>query len=100
MRSRALDRDRLGMFPRDEAVRLAHEALFPINKGDPEAMVAGIGVLFAAVCSRVGLDPQEVHQQSMRRLRDQQHHDKSNKSLQSLRDFAGLRIAGQDVVKS
>lgn len=96
-RSHPLDKDRLHQFPRDDAVSMAHRCLRPINSFDPEEMVAGVAVLFAAVCNRVGLDPQDVHHMGMRMMREQQHHDKSNKLLQSLRDFAGLRIAGQDV---
>lgn len=95
--SRPLDKDKLAMFPRDDAVTNAHLALRPLNALAPEAMVAGIAVLFAAVCSRVGLDPQDMHTMALRMLKHEQHHDKANMSLQSLRDFAGMRIAGKEV---
>ena len=98
--SRPLDRDRLHMLPRDIAIRDAHNLLRPANQLDPEDMVAAIAVLFATVCSRVQIDPEEAHTLGLRMLRDQQHHDKANKLLQSLRDFAGLRIAGQEVTYS
>lgn len=99
-RSRPLNKDKLSLLPRDVALVSAHYVLRPLSNMEPEEMVAGMAVLFASVCNRVGLDPQHVHQMGMRMLKDQQHHDKGNKLLQSLRDFAGLRIAGQDVVIS
>lgn len=86
------------MLPRDTAVVAAHNALRPVSTMEPEEMVAGVSVLFAAVCNRVGLDPEDMHKLGMKMMTTPQpHHDKGNKLLQSLRDFAGLRIAGQEV---
>lgn len=95
--SRPISRDALFMLPRDRTVANAHQLLRPVNMLQPEEMVGAIAVLFSAICSRVQLDPEEVHKLGMKLLRDQQHHDKTNKSLQSMRDFAGMRIAGQEV---
>ena len=98
--SRPLDKDKLYQYPRDAAIRCAHQALRPISTMEPEPMMAGVAVLFALVCSRVGVDPQDMHMMALRMMRHQEHHDKENKLLQSLRDFAGMRIAGQEVVAS
>jgi len=89
-----LDRDALMLVNRDVAAACAHEALFPIQSMQPHEIVAGAAVLFAAICSRVGLDPEEVHGIGLRILREEDFHQKTNASLQSLRDFAGLRIKG------
>lgn len=99
-RSRPLDKDKLSMIPREDAVTSAHLALDTLQRLTPEEMVAGMAVLYAAVCSRLMLDPHDMHTLGTRMLTHQAHHDKANKALQSLRDFAGLRIAGQDVVIS
>jgi hypothetical protein len=94
-----LDRDKLMMYPRDRAALEAHDALFPINRLEGEAMVAAISLLFATVTSRCGIDPQEAHALGLKMLRDQDHHRKANDALQSLRDFAGIQVKGErDVV--
>lgn len=82
------------MMPRGVAADTAHEALFPIQHRRPTEMVAGVAVLFATICARTGLDPQELHTLGSKMLRDQEFHRAVNDSLQSLRDFAGIRIAG------
>lgn len=96
--SRPLNKDRLYMVPREEAIRSAHLALDTLQRLDPEEMMAGMAVLFSAVCSRCQVDAHDMHTMGTRILRPQPFHDKGNKAIQSLRDFAGLRIAGQDVV--
>lgn len=97
--SRPLDKDRLAMIPRHKAANAAHEALFPIQSKTPEEMVAGAAVLFATICDRCRLDPEEMVRIARRILRDpdgQLGGDKrNNDSLQSLRDFAGIRIMGE-----
>lgn len=94
-----LNRDRLHMVPRSLAVAAAHEALFPIQDKRPDVMVAGVAVLFAALAARCGVDPQELYVIGRRILRDPDEQlggDKhNNASLQSLRDFAGIRIMGE-----
>jgi hypothetical protein len=96
--SRPLNKDRLMMFPRAWAARAAHEALFPIQDMQPEEMVAGVALLFAAVASRCQLDPSELHKMGMKMLRapTQQGGDRgTNGLIQSLQDFAGIRIMGE-----
>lgn len=99
-RSRPLDKDKLFMIPRSDAVVGAHEALHPVQHMSPEQMMAGVAVLFFATVNRTGLDPEDMYKLGARLLADQEHHDKTNKLVQSLRDFAGLRVLGQDVVMS
>lgn len=100
MRSRPLDKDRLYMLPREDAITAAHLALDTLQRLSPEEMMAGMAVLFYSTCNRCGVDPADMHTMGRRVVTHQAHHDKANKALQSLRDFAGLRIAGQDVVIS
>lgn len=96
---RVFDRDKLLMYPRDQAAHDAHAALVPLNRLEGEALVAAMAILFAAVCTRTGIDPQEVHTLGLRMLRDQALHSKANNQLQSLRDFAGIQVKGdRDVV--
>lgn len=92
---KGLDRDHLHMANRDKAVQGAHSALTPMNRMQGEELVSAVSVLFAAVCNRVALDPQLCHSLGMRMLREEQHHTKANAALQSLRDFAGIQIAGE-----
>lgn len=100
MRSRPLDKDKLAMTSRDATVMRSLRLLHVIQNDTPEEMVAAIAMLFSTVVNRVGLDPQWCHQLGVRMVRHHQHHDKHNMALQSLRDFAGMRIAGQEVVQS
>lgn len=93
--ARPLDRDRLTMMSRGEAARVAHLALSEIQGEQPELMVLGAAVLFATLCQRCGLDPQEVHHMARKVLTDQDGFKRDNASLQSLRDFAGIRIMGE-----
>lgn len=94
-----LDRDRLHMVPRTLAAKAAHEALFSIQDLRPDVLVAGVAVLFAALVARCGMDPQEMHLLGLRILRDPDEQlggdKRNNASLQSLRDFAGIRIMGE-----
>lgn len=92
---RPLSKDRLAMLPRGTAARAAHQALNGLQREPPEVMVAGAALLFAAIVNRCGLDPQEMHHLGLRMMRDQEAHKLDNDSLQSLRDFAGIRIMGE-----
>lgn len=96
---RPLNKDLLGMVYRSHATDAAHEALFPIQSKRPEVLVAGVAVLFATLCQRCGLDPQQLHHLGLRILRDPDQQlggdKRNNSSLQSLRDFAGIRIMGE-----
>lgn len=100
MRSRPYDHDKRNMLPRDPILHLTGRALHVLQNESPEEMVAAASMLFALVTQRVQLDAQEEHHKALKMLRDQRAHDKENKLLQSLRDFAGLRIKGQEVTIS
>jgi len=96
--SRPLDKDRLYMIPRRWAADCAHEALFPVQSKQPEVMVAGVAVLFAAIVTRCGIDPEDAYRMGLKLLRDpdQLGGDRgTSSSLQSLKDFAGIRINGE-----
>lgn len=93
---RKLDRDKLSMVTREDAAEAAYEALFPIQDRPPEALVAGIALLFHAVCTKVGLDPEDLYRQGGKMLRDQEGSLKTNNALQSLRDWASIRLLGRD----
>lgn len=96
--SRPLDKDALSMLPRKRAVTTAHEALFPIQNKMPEEMLGGVALLFATLCTRCRVDPEDMHRMGMKLLRDPtvEGGDRgSNGLLESLKDFAGVRIMGE-----
>jgi hypothetical protein len=85
------------MVERWEAARCAHAALDPIQAELPEAMVMGSAVLFAAMVHRCMLDPHALYQMGLKVLQaDMLGHKKTNDSLRSLQDFAGLRVMGEE----
>jgi hypothetical protein len=92
----SFNRDAFFMVPRSVAIDECLEALFPIQDDRPEVVVMGIAVLFATVCSRVGIDPSEAHAAGLKVLTDQDYNS-DNDRLQALRDYAGLCIKGDEV---
>lgn len=91
--SSRINRDALFMVPRGEVASVAHEALFPINHLKGEKLAAGVALLFAAVASRIGMDPEELYRLGRRILTEPYpHHRHSTSQLDALQDFAGLRI--------
>lgn len=98
--ARGLDKDRMWMLPRNLAADTAHEALFPIQSKTPEEQLMGVAVLFAALCQRCGVEPDVMHSVGLKVLRAQDYHKHANASLEALRDFAGLRIMGEEVTIS
>jgi hypothetical protein len=93
--TRPLDRDRLSMAQRGEVAMAAHRALDALQRETPEIMMMGAALLFHTLCLRCRVDPQEIHHLAGRVLRDQDGFKKDNDSLQSMRDFAGIRIMGE-----
>lgn len=91
------DKLRLAMVPRSEAADAAHLALFQLQDlPRTETMMLGVGVLFAAFCSRVGLDPSELHGMGLAVLKERADGDiPTSNSLQVLRDFAAIRVMGE-----
>lgn len=96
--SRSLDRDRLSMVHRESVIHATHRALDAIQNESPEVMMAAADLLFATLVKRTYLDPQTEHHRGLRLLRDATGHTKDNRSLQSLQDFAGIRINGETTV--
>lgn len=94
---RAFDYHRMTLMPRLDAADSAHRVLDVLQKRPPEEIVLGTAVLFAALCKRLRLSPSDIHNAGMRVLEAEPFHKRANDSLQSLQDFAGLRIAGEDV---
>lgn len=95
--SSKLNRDKLLMLPRSEGLRFAHLALHGVQDERPEAILAGIAILFAGVCQRCMMDPQDMHRLGLRFLRSSEGDQRTNESAEVLRDFTGLRIMGHDV---
>lgn len=99
--SRPFDRDKFHMVPRIQAAAAAQLALFQVQDEEPEVMALGVAVLFAALSARTGMDPHDLFTAGHRVLHGHDFGDrKTNDSLQSLRDFAGLRVAGKEVTIS
>jgi len=91
--STQIDRQQLGMVSRDKAVTLAHALLAGANKERGEDIAAGVAILFAVLAERTNMDPQELYSLGRRLLTTHdQHHVKSNRALDALLDFAGLRV--------
>lgn len=97
---RTLDRDKLSMVPRERAADAAHLALYPIQDEPPEVLVAGLAVLFHAVVAKAQLDPEDLYRMGGKILRDQEGSLKTNNQLQSLRDWASIRVLGRDTPTS
>lgn len=95
---RPFSRDRLMMTARDDAASSALAALTPIQDEAPEIQVAGVSVLFAALSHRLGVDPEELYRVGIKMLTDEDFHHKGNIRVETLRDFAGLRLKGDEVV--
>lgn len=98
MHTEPFSRDRFMMLPRQLGAEAAYEVLHPIQSLSPEQMVMGVAILFAAVCSRIGLEPHEAYCTGLKVLHADDPMSRTNATLQSLRDFAGLRIAGDQSV--
>lgn len=96
---RALSKDKLSMVPRDRAAAAAHVALFQLqDRESPEEIMLGVATLFAALCMRCGLDPEAVHTMGRRVVMEPTEGDApTNGSVQVLKDFAGLKMMGQEV---
>ena len=96
--SRPLNKDILSMVHRTQSAHAAHAALDPLQNLQPEVMVMGAALLFAAIARRCQLDPADLHTMALKVLQAQPGHRRDNDSLQSLQDFAGIRILGEQTV--
>ncbi len=96
--ARPLDRTKLVMVPRLDAARAAFEALHPVQSIEPERMLLGVATLFATLCYRCQVEPQQLHEMGLKVLKQPFDGDtKTGATLEALRDFAGIRVMGQDV---
>lgn len=95
--SRPFDRDRLNLLPGTSIARAAFEALHPLQNLTPEEQVAGTALLFAVHCKRLGLTGQGMWDFAERVLNapDQPENREANLSVQALKDFVSVRVAGQ-----
>jgi hypothetical protein len=91
---RPFSRDRLMVTNRDNAARVAFGALDRIQQDTPEEAMAGAALLFVALCKRCGLTGNEAYELGDRMLQPQAFHDKANMHMETIRDFAGMRIMG------
>lgn len=95
---RPLDRDKINMVPRGTAATVAHEALFPIQERRPEQMLMGVATLFAAMCRRCRVDPQDMHVKGLRVLDAPEDGDRATDAqVQVLRDLIGAKVMGEEV---
>lgn len=98
MQARKFDYQTMTQLDRQLAADAAHLGLYQMQDLSPEEIALGVSVLFAAVMRRVGLDPAEQYAMGLRVLRSEPLHRRANDSLQSLQDFAGVRIKGDENV--
>jgi hypothetical protein len=98
--SRPFDRDRLNLVARDDSMRVAMDLLDRIQKQDPELAMAGTAIMFAAFVRRLKLSPQDTYELGLKLLEPQQFHRKANIVGEVLRDFAGIRMAGDRNVEA
>ena len=80
---------------RQQAADAALLALDAIQRLSPEEQMLGVATLFAALCGRVGVDAHDMHTMGQRVLQREPNHRRTNDALQSLQDYAALRIKGE-----
>jgi hypothetical protein len=86
------------MVPRDEAMKAAFAVLSRNQDEVPELQVAAMAILFAAWCRRLKLEPSAMHLLGLRLIEPEAFHQKGNIHAETIRDFAGMRIAGDERV--
>lgn len=97
LQARPLDKLKLSQLARNTAADAAQLCLFQIQDLSPEEMMMGSALLFAVMASRAGIDPEELHTMATRLLKAPDGGDHYTAgSLQSLRDFASIRVMGKD----
>ena len=78
-------KDKLPFVTAEAGVRAAFASLDSIQALRPEEQVAGVGVLFGAMCAGLGLDPSQVLDASYRRMaQDDSFH---KREVKALRDY-------------
>jgi hypothetical protein len=87
-------KDKLMLVSRDKAASQAFAILDRLQFETPEVMMAATSLLFATWCQRLGMHPFEMHQLGLKMLKPEAFHLKGNAHLETLRDFAGIRMLG------
>lgn len=95
---RPFSRDRLFLVPRDEVAKGAMALLDKNQQEAPEIQMASVAMLFAAWCRRLRVSPHEMHELGLKLVAPQDFHHKGNIQAEVLRDFAGIRMAGDATV--
>lgn len=100
--NRPIDPLKLSMVPRD---KVAHSAILALHQlqdlEDPEHMMLGVATLFASFCRRARVDASELHAMGLNVIDAPVDYDmNTGGAIEMLRDFAGMRIAGQEVTIS
>lgn len=97
--STRINADRLNSLGRDTIARQSHEALNGIQRHRPEDQLMAVALLFAVMAERYDGGPQELYQKGRKVLFKSGDGDtKTDMSLESLRDFAKLRVRNGVVV--
>lgn len=92
---RPFSKDRLMMLSRDEAAKCGFALLDKVQQEAPEIAMAGVAMLFATWCKRLKLDPHEMFQHGVKLVAPEAFHQKGNIHAEVMRDFAGMRMAGE-----
>lgn len=84
-------RDKLPHVPASTASRIAFASLDSIQTERPEDQVAGVAVLFLAMCEGLGLDINQVLDATSRRM----NHDDTffKREIKALRDYVKGELA-------
>lgn len=86
----------LNSLGRHKIAHLTHAALNPIQNHRPEEQILATSVLFAVMVERFGGDPEELYLKGRKVLFASGDGDlKTDASLESLRDYAALRVKGR-----
>lgn len=86
------------MTTREAAAHSAMAALNAVQDMPPEKVLMGAAVMFATLCARCRIDPQEMHRVAMRIITAPEEGDKpTDANIQVLRDWAGVRLMAQEV---
>lgn len=92
---RPFNRDRMHSVPRDRVAVVAHEMLAAVNALSPEEQAAAAGLLFATMCERFGLNPEEHHHLGRRLMTPQAFHRKGNSQIEALEAYIDLLNTGR-----
>ena len=91
---RPFNRDKLMLTKRDDAARVAFGALDRVQHDAPEEAMAGVALLFVTLCHRCKVKPEDMAELGRRMLEPQAFHLKGNLHMETIRDFAGMRMMG------